>query len=255
MTDSVVDRDALEQQRDFLFRSLDDLDAELLAGNIDPDTYRRLHDDYTARAAAVVRSLDAGTTRTAVGQPRRLRVVTAAGLVVFCVLGAILLARAVGPRPTGHPITGDPGATAATIDPDSYEGHVEAARTALQRQDLERAVEEYTIASRLDPRQPEPFAYRGWISALIAPRVDDRASRATLVERATGDLEHAIDLDKTYFDAYFFKGYLLFRVENEPAAAKASLQQFLRLAPFNHPLRDQVTAVLAQADAAARHKH
>ncbi len=39
--------ESLEAERDFLLRSLDDLDSELLAGNIDPDTYRgparRLH--------------------------------------------------------------------------------------------------------------------------------------------------------------------------------------------------------------------
>ena len=35
------DRDALEAERDFLLRSLDDLEAERAAGNIDDDTYRR----------------------------------------------------------------------------------------------------------------------------------------------------------------------------------------------------------------------
>ena len=47
--------DQLEAERDFLLRSLDDLEAERDAGNIDDDTYRTLHDDYTARAAAVIR--------------------------------------------------------------------------------------------------------------------------------------------------------------------------------------------------------
>ena len=50
---SDLDREALEAERDFLLRSLDDLEAERAAGNVDDDTYRTLHDDYTARAAAV----------------------------------------------------------------------------------------------------------------------------------------------------------------------------------------------------------
>ena len=49
---------SLEAERDFLLRSLDDLDAERDAGNIDDATYQSLHDDYTARAASVIRSLD-----------------------------------------------------------------------------------------------------------------------------------------------------------------------------------------------------
>ena len=75
MTD--IDRDALEAERDFLLRSIDDLEAERAAGNVDDGTYRELHDDYTARAAAVIRSLDAGTrshgARTAVRHRRSAR--------------------------------------------------------------------------------------------------------------------------------------------------------------------------------------
>src|SRR3954452_14934162 len=91
----------LEDERTFLLRSLDDLDGELVAGNIDPDTYRTLHDDYTARAAAIVRSLGDGVSRKPPG-PKRLRAVTAAGIVVFCVLAAFLLARTVGERHPGQ---------------------------------------------------------------------------------------------------------------------------------------------------------
>ena len=58
------DRGALEAERDFLLRSLDDLDAEREVGNVDDGTYQTLHDDYTARAATIIRSLDAGTDLT-----------------------------------------------------------------------------------------------------------------------------------------------------------------------------------------------
>ncbi len=53
-----------EEERDFLLRSLDDLDAERAAGNIDDETYERLHDDYTARAAIAVRAMQGGGTPT-----------------------------------------------------------------------------------------------------------------------------------------------------------------------------------------------
>ena len=52
-------RTALEEERDFLFRSLRDLDAERTAGDIDDEDYQSLRDDYTVRAAEVVRRLAA----------------------------------------------------------------------------------------------------------------------------------------------------------------------------------------------------
>ena len=68
---SEVDPDELEAEREFLLKSLDDLDSELLAGNIDPDNYRVLHDDYTARAAAVIKSIDDGVNRKTPAEARR----------------------------------------------------------------------------------------------------------------------------------------------------------------------------------------
>ena len=51
--------ESLEEERDFLLRSLADLDAEHQAGDIDERDYRTLTDDYTARAAAVLHAIDA----------------------------------------------------------------------------------------------------------------------------------------------------------------------------------------------------
>ncbi len=57
-----ADLEALEQERVFLLRSLADLDAEYEAGDIDDDDYRSLTNDYTARTAAVLRAIEAGTS-------------------------------------------------------------------------------------------------------------------------------------------------------------------------------------------------
>jgi hypothetical protein len=51
-------RAELEEERDFLLRSLDQLEAERDAGELDEDDYRSLKDGYTARAAEVLRALD-----------------------------------------------------------------------------------------------------------------------------------------------------------------------------------------------------
>ncbi len=51
-------RAPLEEERDFLLRSIRDLDAEHAAGDMADGDYARLRDDYTARAARVLRALD-----------------------------------------------------------------------------------------------------------------------------------------------------------------------------------------------------
>ncbi|HVM06330.1 MAG TPA: hypothetical protein VM242_14280 [Acidimicrobiales bacterium] len=50
---------ALEEDRDFLLRSLEDLEREREAGDLDESDYVALKEDYTARAAAVLRALAA----------------------------------------------------------------------------------------------------------------------------------------------------------------------------------------------------
>ena len=44
---------ALEEESDFLLRSLADLEREFAEGDVDQTDYASLKDDYTARAAAV----------------------------------------------------------------------------------------------------------------------------------------------------------------------------------------------------------
>jgi tetratricopeptide (TPR) repeat protein len=68
------DLESLEQEREFLLRSLADLDAELEAGDIEEDDYRFLTDDYTARTATVLRAIEAAT-----GPGRRAGTGTIAG--------------------------------------------------------------------------------------------------------------------------------------------------------------------------------
>jgi len=256
------ERTELEAEREFLLRSLDDLDDERAAGNIDDGTYAVLHEDYTARAAAVIRALDgsaratgpgAPATDTGARSPTRLRALTVVGIVVFCGLGAVLLAKAIGPRNPGGTMTGNDAVgsrTAVTADPNSYEGRIGAARAALQQQQYAAAVEQFSAASSLDPSQPEPFAYRGWAIAL-ASRAADAETRPTLLKGAKADFDQALAVDPEYFDAYFFKGITLARFEGDPQAALAPLQQFLTRAPADHPMRDQVLQVLAEAQQAA----
>ena len=55
----------LEQERDFLLRSLSDLERERAAGDMEEADFLALRDGYTARAAAVLRALEAA--RSSIG--------------------------------------------------------------------------------------------------------------------------------------------------------------------------------------------
>ena len=170
--------DALEEEREFLLRSLDDLEAERAAGNIDDETYQRLHDDYTARAAITVRAMRDGnpTADAATDSPppsRRHRVLVVGGLVVFAVdRGDRRMAFALGARLPGETITGNSqsrsqvtakerqAALEATVakHPANAEARLALARFRLGRRDLRRRAR--VVPGRRRARPDEPRAVR-----------------------------------------------------------------------------------------------
>src|SRR5205807_2391199 len=93
----------LEEEREFLLRSLRDLEREREAGDIEEGDYRTLRDDYTARAAAVLRSIDDGRAQLPARRARNVRrLVATVAVVVVVALGAgVLVARASGERVAG----------------------------------------------------------------------------------------------------------------------------------------------------------
>ena len=267
---SGLDREALEIERDFLLRSLDDLDAERAVGNVDDGTYRELHDDYTARAAAVIRSLDADADLTAPERPPQstvARLLTVGGVVAFAIVAAFVLAHAIGQRHPGQTITGnsqtasgsttigvDPGralAAAVRRQPKSYAAHLAYARYLLQTRDYGDAVPEFGAAARIDPSRPEPPAYAGWAGALVSQQVGDAGTRRTLLSAALERINEVIKDHPKYPDAYALKGVILFDFEHDARHAIPSFQRFLLLTDEANPLRSQVLDFLAQAEKAA----
>jgi tetratricopeptide (TPR) repeat protein len=262
-----ADYESLEDERDFLLRSLDDLDSELLAGNMDPDTYRVLHDDYTARASAVIQSIADGVERNAPDAPRvppLMRVLTIGGIVVFAVLAAVLLANTIGQRRPGQQITGDAQAkgtpttvsaagavaaakAAAAAAPKSYDARLRYARALYLARLYPAAIQEYLVAAKFDPTQAEPLAYTGWLTALFAREETNATTKRQLFDAATSSLDKAIAVDPTYPDSYVFKGLLLTQIQNKQCEGAAAFQQFLVVAPQDHPLRPQVLSALADA--------
>lgn len=249
MTDS-FDRTQAEEEQAFLLRSLDDLDAEHADGNVDDATYERLRGDYTARAARVTRRLEGDAvaepmTREPISTTRR--VLTGVAIAAFVGLASVALAFGLGVRLPGQTISGtqraatSAGPTVKELRADVRAAPADpAARLALARalmgaQNLKAAVTEFSRAAQLDPTNPEPFAYSGWLIRLQG-----------FPDQGIQLLDKAIEVDANYADAHAFKGITLLRDRQDPEAAIGEFQRYLVLAP-DAPLAQQVRTLLAQA--------
>ena len=212
VVDSVTERVALdpdalamlEDERDFLLRSLADLDREHAAGDVDETDYVSLRDDYTARAAAVLRSIEQRRTALAVATPSRSmgrRALWLFGIIAVAVLACVLIARVASPRQTGATATGDPLRDARQLLADAQQAAVD--------QKYAVSIDLYTKALAIQPGNVEALTYRGWSKM----RSGDAASAAV-------DLDAAIDLDATYPDARVFRAVVFVAAKQYDAAAK-----------------------------------
>jgi tetratricopeptide (TPR) repeat protein len=214
---------ALEEERDFLLRSIEDLDAEFAAGDLDEDDYRTLKDDYTARAAAAVRRIDERNERARAARPARSTTRTALIVVAVVVVGVVaglVFKEAAGRRDAGDQITGD-GPTSSRglldeaeralqagdveaaaaayddvleIDPRNVDALMGKATVALDGGDVPRALELYDEALAIEPENAEALAYQG---ALYNRQGDP--------DRALTQIDEAIALDPGFLDAWGFK--------------------------------------------------
>ncbi|HEY7438115.1 MAG TPA: tetratricopeptide repeat protein [Acidimicrobiia bacterium] len=240
-----------EEERDFLLRSLDDLERERAAGAIDDATYERLHDDYTARAAAAVRSLRDGVDATpeTPGTSARRRGLVIGGLVAFALVASIALAYGVGARLPGQTVTGGVPVqkpvsnqqreaslrAAVTKAPKNVDAHLNLARFYASESKFPDALHEFEAAATLAPNDPEPFAYSGWV--LVIEGAPDQGLE--LVDKA-------LTIDPNYADARFFRGTILLRDKNDPGDSIGEFQRYLVAQPQG-PFADVVRQLLAEA--------
>lgn len=198
---------ALEEQRDFLLRSLDDLQREYEAGDIDEVDYQVLNDDYTARAAAVLRALDEGEARFAAARPERSwsRLVGIFAVVALLATGAgLLLARASGTRGSGDQVTGDIRITNRDRLLEAFD--------ELSGGDPVAALELYDEVLETEPDNVEALTYRGWTLTL-----------AQLPQDGLPWLDRAVEVDPAYPDARALRAVTLARFLERPDDALADL--------------------------------
>jgi hypothetical protein len=207
---------ALEEERDFLLRSLEDLEREHDAGDVDDEDYVALKDDYTARAAAVITSLEKQQAAMADARsPRRLGVVVAslAALVVLAVGAGWLVAASSGQREPGDTITGD--IRESTIDQLARAADQTAQATAaLQAGDSDAAVVAYQNALaaydsvlETQPDSVEALTYRAWLFHVLALQAPAETASQFDGEALEG-LDRALTIYPDYADARIFRAIL-----------------------------------------------
>ena len=171
----------LEEERDFLLRSIDDLDAELAAGDIEPDDHQALRDDYTRRAAEVIRAIDARTTAMQEAVPsrdwRRIGLIVAGLLVLGGIVG-VVVAQSSGSRTGSDVSSGD-------IRQSVGQRLLEAGQLAAEGE-LDEAVDVYDSVLADQPSNAEALAYKGWT---LYRAGDDAAATAALDEAVIADPE------------------------------------------------------------------
>ena len=215
-----VDLDALadlEEQRRFLLQSLKDLDTERDAGDLDNDDYRTLKDDYTVRAAGVLRAIEEGKAGLSQQRQGRRRSTKATAFVVAGVAAVALLAGVLVAAASGERV---PGQTVSGAVPSNTDDQLTRAQQLLAQGKAVDALKLYDQVLKQDPRNAPALTFRGWI-----------LEAAGLHDEALASLEKGIAADPSFAMAHFFRGMVLFQGKNEPAAAIPEFQAFLATNP------------------------
>ena len=240
----------LEEERDFLMQSLDDLELEHESGGIDDESYAELHDDYTARAAAAIRTLRDGVdaragARTAVAAQRRVADRRRRGRVRGRSRGCRSRRRWV-PASPGETSSGNstqhrrptnvPQQTAGSIEslaerrstrrPTTTTCACELADAYEENNDLPTAIEQSDAAITIDP-EPSGRTRQLGVRCTSCRSRCRRQERAGPARRAgPRRADQAITVGPDYADAYFFRG-VLYAATGELGAAQADLQTYL----------------------------
>ena len=253
----------MDDEREFWLESLDDLDDELEAGDLEPEDHQVLSLSYTRKAAEALRG-DEGPSDVSDGSGRGKLIAVVAGLVVVGVVAGVFLARAVGSRHSGDTITGNDAVT-------SVPGLLRNAEESAAAGDLAEAIAIYDRVLERSPSNPTALAYKGWFLALqgreaeaadvladavvVAPDYPDaRAFRAILLYR-TGDCFGAA-AELAAFDASNPPEFISQLVENQGLRTNIALcqivlqgqEQFQTLADLGLAADDAVAAARALWD-------
>jgi len=234
---------ALEEERRFLLRSLQDLEREHEVGDVDDHDYRTLKDGYTVRAAAVLRQIDDHQAALPAKRPRqrgRTLVVTAAVVAGSVGIG-FALASAWGERSSGQEITGfTPGDESRIL--------LTSARDAMSTGDFQLANQLFAEVIEMERARgrdnAEALAYFGWTLALLTRGSPDEAEAERRLDAARLALVQATELDDDYADPQCFLAIVEYQFRGDADAALPYIER----CEASNPPGDVATLVAGFAD-------
>jgi tetratricopeptide (TPR) repeat protein len=233
-------REDLEVERDFLLRSLQDLDEEHSSGDVSDEDYDRLHDSYTARAAEVLRAIGAtepdgsldedGATGTSEGlnevagertrKPVTRNRALLIGGVVSLLAGiavAIVLSNTSSRLP-GETATGGVSlSTQQTLQRELAQGE-----TLEEEGQYSEALQVFQKVISQDPANGVALSEAGWLefeAGVLGP------SKSSLQEGQSTE-ERAVSLDPGLPAAHAYLGSMYF-LEKNPGLAVIQYSQFI----------------------------
>lgn len=259
----------LEEQRDFLLRSLDDLEEEHRSGELDQHEFETLRDDYVRRAAEVGWAIETDRLEIEAATPGRLQLrrwLALAGVAVLAVVAGVVIAQSAGQREPGGTITGGVDASVRTRVAEArsifYSGDRDTARELVdgilvddrdlaealllsaqlheQEGDVLAALQQLDDVLTGEPDHIDALTLRGWILV----RLPDEE----LVRQGIESLDAAIALGPTVPDPFLFRGLTAREIEGDLASAI----EFYRAALERDPppeMQQVITDVIGEMEA------
>ena len=210
----------LEEERRFLLTSLTDLERERDAGDVEDADYHSLCDGYTARAATVLRAIQAGQSTSVPVPPRDWKRVVLVTLTVVLVAVAAgwFVAHSSGQRLPGDTLSGG-------TSPNQVAALLSEARLLLSS-DAAAASDRYLAVLSIDPDNPEARTYQAWLLA-ISSRGQNAADAAATIAVAKAALLRAIEVDPDFADPHCFLAVIAADFESDVAEARVRAQECL----------------------------
>ncbi len=267
-------QEALANEREFLRRSIEDLEGQRAAGEVDEQDFAVLDSRYRRRLAEVEARLAApgagaaggsalfdgrafprprrgGAPRTtAVGRLRRwlgggrVRLVVAiAATACFVVAASVLASSLAGVRLPGESPTGSVSLSSAQHERETLD---RAAILGSEGQVAE-AVQLYNQVLAVDPRQPDALTYGGWLVRLAGLSSKSRL----VIARGDASVARAVEVAPGYPDAHALFGVILYEDFGRPAAASVQFRDALRAGGAKSLLMS-VAPIAGRAFAAAK---
>jgi hypothetical protein len=245
----------LEDEREFLQRSLDDAASEHEAGDMDDSDHEVLMRRDRARLATVTEALAAfdadephppvTTVAATNGAPadggpepleqraRRPRGRTALGVVGVLALlagGVLLLVHLAAPRLPGQTPTGG-----VTVNGDQLvDRQLEQATVLVQQNKIVNALKLYHQILTEDPTRPEALAESGWLEWEAGQSSND----TSLMADGRASVDRSVTVAPTFYAGHLFLGTIELQGDHDPTAAVTQYRLFLA----DHPPAQLVTS-------------